>query len=47
MIQELHIRKSWPESHKRDKAAKLSPYKCTILQRSTSILNQWMFKYVF
>lgn len=47
MMQELHIRKSWPESHKRDIAAKFSPHKCTILQHSTSVLKQRMFKYPF
>jgi predicted transcriptional regulator len=29
-MQEVHIRKSWLDSHKRDKAAKYSAHKCTL-----------------
>lgn len=47
MMQELRIRRSWPESHKRDRAAKFSPHKCTILLSSASVLTQNMFKHFF
>lgn len=40
-------KKSWTESHKRDKATKFSPHNCTILLHSARILNQSMFKYTY